>query len=537
MKRLVTLIFGIDEGLYSRLSASGKKQYYTKLLALLISIFMASIVSVEITHSVIGEFNPKIIVPVTVVWMLLVAAMDILLLRKATPPIFRLFFSIALVVASVVLAFTSLSRKDLTNNINSISDVKIRQLDSTYLANKISRYKEYADKKEEIANYHDQICKPEALNVRPAEQYNLKHTHCVTEEVKLNTIKTTLDNDEALFKSRYDQEKEKINAKAITTLGISEQIEKTLEYVFASPVRIGAFIIIAIMLLSLESIVFFTSLNIKDDELEELKLKQLENTKAINIRELNTDKADKEYELDNLDKFKNLNRKMKELLLLKHIAKEYKGFFKTLQPDLKTPKTSDESLGIQISNSISNLQHEIEETLDFNASVSTGNTLTNNSGDAIADDKNLEKQYYNTFYCTAPMKKLADELWAKSKHNTYRYSKALFNWCLDNIQYQETHALDHYKTSRETWNSRVAICGEMSIFFNAMLKYKGIQCNYIHVDVNDKADQVNHACSGLKINDKMVLVDVAYQTFDISHQKWNVVTDEDLILNMQSWNQ
>ena len=158
-----------------------------------------------------------------------------------------------------------------------------------------------------------------------------------------------------------------------------------------------------------------------------------------------------------------------------------------------------------------------------------------------SDDKGTKNtgetpNQYNIYYMTQPMKKLCDELIRKSNGDHLQFSKELFHWAEANIKYQDNHNLTHYKTAREVFNSKSGICGEMAILFNAFCKYVGIENSFVQVEIDNTGVAVNHACSAIKINNELILVDVAYHTYRISHQKWTIVSDKQLMINMINWN-
>ena len=69
-----------------------------------------------------------------------------------------------------------------------------------------------------------------------------------------------------------------------------------------------------------------------------------------------------------------------------------------------------------------------------------------------------------------------------------------------------------------------------------MARVAGLEAHYVHVDVDFQGEKVNHACAIVTIKDRKILVDSTYNTFDIRHQEYNVLSDEEAITHLKRIN-
>ncbi len=547
MKTLITSLFGLDSKLYDRLPTSTRKKYGTKLIALIISVMISNVVAIEISHTVLEISDTKTVVGVCLLWSFFIVAMDVLLIRRAFPPIIRLLFSFAIVSLSAISTLSLITKPDITNKRETEVKKQISKIDSIYNAEKTERYKFLITKQNQQLEYHASVCDPESKRIMAGERYNAKHQHCIKELQEIATLQTDLDTKEQPLKSQHE---EKISeTRKLNSLGLFELMKQTIIEIWSDGVKIFGFFVVLIVLICLESIVFFTNIRHDTSIYDKLEQTEIANQEEINKAKAANEKAtelaneaNKNAELlwtiqneDNRRKrFLEFNSKMENLKLLNHIHTEYTKT-KKLQPDMINPNIA-KSIEMLISNEIAIVQKGIEDGID-NSSFSTTDTNNSNSEvDNAVNEKQLRNYYTNIFYATTPMKALADRLYNESKGDYLTFAKKVFEWSIENIAYQEQHTLDHYKTAREVYNSKSGICGEQAVFFCSLLKYKGFKPNYIHVDIDAYSEAVNHAVAGIEVNGRTVLVDIAYKTFDISHQRWNKVSDEELVKNMIAWN-
>lgn len=109
-------------------------------------------------------------------------------------------------------------------------------------------------------------------------------------------------------------------------------------------------------------------------------------------------------------------------------------------------------------------------------------------------------------------------------------ARAIFDWFKKNIQYGEAkRGFDAYRTSEKVFETSEGVCGEMAVLYVVMARTAGIKANYVHVDIDYHGEEVNHACSLIRIKKSDILVDPAYNQFDVKHQKFSIVSDKEAI--------
>lgn len=538
MKKLIPLLFGLDSELYNKLSEAERKQYSTKLIAIVISVVTSSIIAVEITYKIVGEVS-WVMLPAVFVWIFLIAMMDLLVFRGGVHSIYRLIFSVALISVIVITTFTFISRDDIQQHLEQKSKNEVIQIDSLYNIEKGNRYALLRQKENNQAEYHEKVCIPEAKNVFAGPEYQKKHNNfCVPELLEINKMKAELDSVEIGYHDSYIEKRN--NAKALVNPGFFEEFRLVINYIFADAIKITIFLILALLLLCIESIAFFASIKKNETSYKNLEKKSVEANNDINEAILQTEKEQKIAQIEakarRNSRFEKVLEKMEDYKLLNYIRNNFDKV-KKVEPDMFTPNI-DLGIEMYLSKESAITQKEIEELF----TEISDNFYYATKAPIVKDitNKDINKDYnscyYNTFYATLPMKQLADIFWSETNGTSLSYCKKIFDWTKQNIAYQKTHDLKHYKTAKEVFATKSGICGEMSIFLNSLLKYKGLAPDYIHVDVDMNGEKVNHACSGIRIKENYYLLDVAYNRFDAKHQRWNKVTDSDLITNMMEWN-
>ncbi|MCX6744631.1 MAG: transglutaminase-like domain-containing protein [Candidatus Parcubacteria bacterium] len=111
-------------------------------------------------------------------------------------------------------------------------------------------------------------------------------------------------------------------------------------------------------------------------------------------------------------------------------------------------------------------------------------------------------------------------------------ARALFTWVTSNIVYGEQGRKRHHKGYRhaaEVFADREGVCGEMAVLYVSMARAVGLQANYVSVSRDCKGDDVLHACTAVNLNGKQVLVDLSYYTFDIKHQSYQILSDQEAV--------
>ena len=117
-------------------------------------------------------------------------------------------------------------------------------------------------------------------------------------------------------------------------------------------------------------------------------------------------------------------------------------------------------------------------------------------------------------------------------------SIAIFDWIQDNIKYHTGGRPDQgigYKNAIEVFEDRTGNCGEMAFFYVSMARSKGLESNFVTVDVDNSGESVAHASAGVYLDGELILVDPAYNTYDIQHQEFEVHNDAEVMFNFYHW--
>lgn len=114
-------------------------------------------------------------------------------------------------------------------------------------------------------------------------------------------------------------------------------------------------------------------------------------------------------------------------------------------------------------------------------------------------------------------------------------ARKLFDWFEDNIEYGEDKRITGYSTGQEVFRNKEGVCGEMAFLYVTMARGLGLKANYVSVRKDYKGDKVHHACAGVDAERGLILVDLAYKTFDIKHRKYAVRTDKEIMEMFEDW--
>lgn len=148
-----------------------------------------------------------------------------------------------------------------------------------------------------------------------------------------------------------------------------------------------------------------------------------------------------------------------------------------------------------------------------------------------ANNKSCE----NIFHVTKPMQTVIDSI--KENSNEVNLMHNVYSWVLKNITYNTEHTRNYYQTAAQTFNSKTGICGEISNLLIAFYRTLAIECFFCEVTKDDTGKEVTHACVAVKRGNNYQLIDVAYQSFDINHEEFRIITDDELALKFKHWNQ
>lgn len=126
----------------------------------------------------------------------------------------------------------------------------------------------------------------------------------------------------------------------------------------------------------------------------------------------------------------------------------------------------------------------------------------------------------------------------KDCHDDLDRARVIFEWFQKNVQYGESireKVGSGYFDALEVFTHKQGVCGEMAILYCSMARMVGLKASYVSVKKDYEGEEVSHACAGVEINGRHVLVDPAYHSFDIKHQEYDVLSDESFFKKFSSW--
>lgn len=106
---------------------------------------------------------------------------------------------------------------------------------------------------------------------------------------------------------------------------------------------------------------------------------------------------------------------------------------------------------------------------------------------------------------------------------------AIFRWMQENISYdnQYSYTTEGYHNADQVLKKRKGVCGELAYLYICLARAAGLAAKWVDVKIDNLGKRVDHACAAVIIDKKAVLVDPAYSTFDIKHQKFQILDDAD----------
>ncbi|MBU2589292.1 MAG: transglutaminase-like domain-containing protein [Nanoarchaeota archaeon] len=141
-----------------------------------------------------------------------------------------------------------------------------------------------------------------------------------------------------------------------------------------------------------------------------------------------------------------------------------------------------------------------------------------------------DSSIYNPFTINKELVSIAEQY--KQISNGHDKAFQLFEWFKKNIHYKDEK---FYKRSTEVLRKKHGVCAESTVLYVTMARCSGLKANYVSVHKDNTGKKVCHACAGVKLKD-WLLVDIAQETFDIKHKKYQILTDEEVFLRFKAWN-
>ncbi|WP_299547017.1 transglutaminase-like domain-containing protein [Seonamhaeicola sp.] len=526
-------ILGLDERAWHMSSVSIKKSYknigYALIFVSVISIATGIEITSQFTHAV------SILLFGGITYGGMVFCVDYFLVSGESTKfgfIVRAIFGSSNVVLGVISFLLLINTNDINNYNQSINTDEFNSLTDSYLEEKAKRYSIANEKEAIIASYHKANCVKEANIVYAGPKYDKIHNaFCVKEEVKLAALKEELDKEELVFKKIFEEEKAILNN--VSRLGLFEKVDILLKkIILPNPYKIGFAFILFVFLLGMEFTAMFSKLNIKkDNSYSAICEKIVEDDIKKAHKKLSDENEISEIESNNHQKLikteMEIDYKVMEFLTVERMKTEFLKA-KAVSPELWTEDLTDKCHQYFEEKSY-NLSEHLKQV--FNIEVDH-NTMDEKYKSPIQNKANI----FNVFYLTVPMKLLAENLLFDAKKDLPTFIVLLFDWSIKNLSYDKAHDISHYKNARDVFNTRRGVCGELTIFFNAMCKYAAIKADYVHIDIDLNGQKVNHACSGINLNGDYQLIDVSYRLLKGAHRQWNPISNEQLMQNLGQWN-
>jgi len=145
-------------------------------------------------------------------------------------------------------------------------------------------------------------------------------------------------------------------------------------------------------------------------------------------------------------------------------------------------------------------------------------------------DKSIE----NPFIINSELVKIIKGYTANIK-NDEKKAKRIFSWIHQNIDYDNLRNNNKYQNSKETLERKLGICGEMAFLYITMARAAGLKSKYVSVKVDCDNKKVNHGCAVVYVQNNPILVDPAYNKFDIHHREYNILNDNEITKNFVYW--
>jgi len=490
-------------------SPDTRTRYNSLACALLLTTGVAIFGGIEIA----SQFTKLIEVKIAagIFWGLAIFIFDFFLLNgnaKGIQKYIRITVGLASVMITISALFITLNQSTIDKIIDRQKSDKILKLDSEYFASKDARYSEVNKNKKLIAEYHQKNCISEALNGYPGIRYTQKHSLCeqTNHEIELEMLR--LNDLEKPFIDGYSSEVKRINGENSNDYFAKLRLlPGVLNQNFTSQI-IAICVFIVFCYIEIQSILLKFGIK-KDDEYHISLNAYLENKKNIAIERIN-----QEYLLEKSkylqDDTKSHIQRQKEQIVLD---------LASIEIIANKEKAVRTILKICEKNGYNESCSELEKMLQ---------------GTKGKSETEPDKQ--DIFEMSQPMKEIVETIKICSTNKTL--CENIFNWIVKNIDYDTEHSKQHYRTAMQTYDEKLGLCGELSVLYMSMLRAVNIDCNYCTVtkDINEKP--VTHACVIIDNDDgSSTLSDVAYKAFQINHSEYRAISDEELMVKYDSWNQ
>jgi len=157
------------------------------------------------------------------------------------------------------------------------------------------------------------------------------------------------------------------------------------------------------------------------------------------------------------------------------------------------------------------------------------NSITEGYNVLLAD-KSIE----NPFIINSELVKIIKD-YAVNIKNDEEKAQRIFDWMHQNIKYDNLRKDNRYQNSKETLEHRLGICGEMAFLYITMARAAGLKSKYVSVKVDCDNKKVNHGCAVVYVQNNPILVDPAYNKFDVHHRRYKILNDNEITENFIYW--
>jgi len=140
-------------------------------------------------------------------------------------------------------------------------------------------------------------------------------------------------------------------------------------------------------------------------------------------------------------------------------------------------------------------------------------------------DKSIEFPAF--FISGSGLENLVDNILTESSSDIEK-ALAIYDWMVKHIDYEEGGFYGE-RNAHEVFKAKQGICGEATYLYMLMARYAGLIANYVDVHIDHTGEKVDHACAGVMLDDKLVLVDIGIGQFDIKHKKYSVLDDSKVL--------
>lgn len=138
----------------------------------------------------------------------------------------------------------------------------------------------------------------------------------------------------------------------------------------------------------------------------------------------------------------------------------------------------------------------------------------------------VERQFSNPFQVSPRLMGITGRLVEGARDDADR-AKRVFTWIRKHVSYGASRRLRGvgYRGALEVKTDGEGVCGEQAYLFVSMARISGLTANWVHVTRDNSDRGVHHACAAVVLGGRTVLVDPAYQTFDIQHREFRILDD------------